>query len=505
MTLPAAIAARIEALGLDPTEPDIAARIRAQLDQLCVEQAARRALYERQKRSYPMATSVLWRAPVSPCDQRRSVVAAMTSPVVTVVLGGERSGKSQGLKELTMAQALGGDHPLVRAWGDHNELPIGRIPDGPAQVYAVSLTSNDSLRYHRPDFDTLVGDLPHTWRNRNGVGECRLEIQVPGYYRPAIIHFKSVDQGFRTFQGISLRWVWIDEEPTGDEGKQVYKQCRARVMDQDGRIGISMVPENGYTWIYDDLITAGKDRAVHVNLDALDNPHYASRERAELHYGGMDEEERAIKRFGLFRSRNGAIYPLWSPGDGERYGRGHVCEDFDIPPDWPRFVGVDFGLSNPTAVVWGAIGDDDTLYVYREYYQADGLLIGGYPAHASNVLDLMRRNDGLYEPIACGWGDPAAPDAIVDFANAGLALNRANNAHKAGYSAVNERLRIRADYRPRLKVFRSCVNTIREISSLVKDPKRIDVEQIKRNDHAADALRYLCAGLLEWYGIGLGL
>lgn len=504
MTLPAALAVRARELGFDPESGDLLSEVRARIDALCAEQTAALALYERQRKSYPMASSVLWRASGSPCDQRRSVIAAMKSPVVTAVLGGERSGKSQGLKELTLAMALGGDHPLVKAWRHHNELP-NLIPPGPAQTYAVALTSNDSLRYHRPDFDTLVGELPHVWRNRNGVGECKLEITVPGYERPAIIHFKSIDQKAKSFQGISLRWVWIDEEPEGDEGRAVYGQCRARVMDQDGRIGISMVPMNGYTWVYDDLVVKGQDRAVIIELDALDNPHFLSRERAELHYASMSEDERAIRRFGRFRSRDGAIYPLWSPGDGDRWGLGHVCEDFEVPPEWPRFVGADFGLSNPTAVVWGAVGDDDTLYIYREYYKPDGLLMGGYPAHAANVVGLMRDIEGRVEPISCGWGDPAAPDAIADFAMAGLALNRANNAHKAGYSAVNERLRLRGGNRPRLKVFRSCTNTIREVGGLVKDPKRIDVEQIKRNDHAADALRYLCTGLLEWYGIGIGL
>lgn len=504
MTLPAHLRSQITALGLDPNGPDLGAQLAAELARRCKEQSDRRALFERQRKSYPLATSVLWRAPSSSCDQRRSVIAAMRSPVVTVVLGGERSGKSQGLKELTLAMALGGDHPLVRAWRHHNELP-NIIPPGPEQVYAVALTSPDSLRYHRPDFDRLVGDLPHQWRNRHSAGECKLEITVPGYSRPAMIHFKSVDQKARSFQGISLRWVWIDEEPEGEDGKAVYEQCRARVMDQDGRIGISMVPMSGYTWVHDDLVAGGKDRAVHVNLDALDNPYFLSRERAERHYGSMSDDERAIRRFGHFRSRSGAIYPLWDVGDGSRWGTGHVCDDFEIPPDWPRFTGGDFGLSNPTAIVWGAVGDDDTLYVYREYYVANGLMLGGYPEHARAAVSMMRRPDGSFEPISSGWGDPSAPDALADFAVAGLAMNRANNAHKAGYSAVNERLRLRDGNRPRLKVFRSCTNTIREMGGLMKDPKRVDVEQIKRNDHAADALRYLCIGLLEWYGIGLGL
>lgn len=216
MTLSPALRSKLRAVGIDPDPTTL----RAELERRAAAQADRRAHFERIVRDYPLSCSVLWRANAASCDQRRAVVAAMRAPVVALVLGGERSGKSKGLKELTLAMALGGDHPLVRAWVALNELPY-TIPDGPAQVYAVALTSNDSRRYHRPDLKELIGAMPHKWHNFGGDGESRVEIRVPGYSKPAIIHFKSIDQGSKSFQGISLRWVWIDEEPEGSEGRAV--------------------------------------------------------------------------------------------------------------------------------------------------------------------------------------------------------------------------------------------------------------------------------------------
>lgn len=511
MTLPAALALQVQQLGIDPSGPDLLERVQAEIKRRCEEQAERRRLLERQLRAYPLAGGVLWRAPRSECDQRRSVVAAMSNKV-TVVLGGERSGKSLGLKHLTLAQAIGGDHPLVKAWGQTNDLPVNLIPPGPAEVYVVSLASGDSKNYHRPDFAQLVGDLPHHWHNQNGQGEAELTISVPGYSRNAIVHFKSVDQGPRSFQGISLRWVWMDEEPEGHKGEAVFKQCLARVMDQNGKVAISMVPLLGYTWVYTKLIQKRENGALPLYLDALDNPHFVSREAAESHYGGMEEKEREARRYGRFTSRSNVIYPQWKIGDGTRWGMGHTCEPFEIPPHWPRFRAGDFGLDNPTCVGWAALstdGDDDgTLYFYREYYRNGH----SYPWHAERARALecgqaidedgdILGEEGEQEPIETGWGDPSASEGREAFANAGVGMGLADNDLETGYSKVRDRLRLRSDDRPRLKVFTTCPKIIEEMGGLLRDPKRVDLVQVKKNDHAADMVRYMVCGVDEWNSI----
>lgn len=507
MTLSAAQSLALADLGYNPQEQGL-------LDRLVAEQAADLEWLEAVEQAYPLACSVLWRADAAPCDQRRSVAAVMRAPTVGLVLGGERSGKSRGLKELTLAMALGGDHPVTQAWLTTNDLPRDAIPDGPAEVYAVALTSSDSMRYHRPDFAALVGALPHQWHNQTGNGESRLVIAVPGYRRQGIIHFKSIDQKAKSFQGISIRWAWVDEEPEGHEGKAVYGQLRARVMDQSGRIGISMVPMNGYTWVHDDLIRKRQDDAVHVELDTLDNPHLP-KERAARHFSGMDEDEKAMRRYGRFRSRAGAVYPLWNVGDGLRDGMGHTCAPFAIPRDWTRFRGVDFGLTNPTAVVWGALGDDDTLYIYREYYIKEA---PSYPWHALRIRALelgqsIGDKDSDYaiqgdplpeeerETIEAGYADPSNPGAILDFANHDIYCGRADNDVKAGISAVGERLRLQGDQRPRIKVFTNCTNLIHEMGGYLRDPNKIDGAPLKRDDHCVDSLRYLIMGIKAWKGI----
>lgn len=441
------------------------------------------------ERQYPLASSVLWRAEAAECDQRRSVEAVMRAPTVGLVLGGERSGKSRGLKELTIAMALGGDHPMVAEWLRLNALPRDVIPDGPAEVYAVAQTSGDSLRYHRSDFDRLAPRIGKRWYNKNGKGEAELQLHVAGYEQPGKIWFKSVDQGARSMQGATLRWAWIDEEPLGHDGLEVYGQLRARVADQDGRVGISMVPMEGYTWVYDRLVQAREDGAVVLNLNTMDNPHLPKK-RFERHFEGMSDEERDQRQFGRFRSRTGTVYPKWNPSNGERFGTSHVCRPFDIPADWPIFRGGDFGLVNPTAIGWGALGDDGTIYLIREWYKGDN---DSY----DEVAAAVRTHDLSYKVLK-GWGDPAALEAREKFARHGMPMELANHDLGTGYDRMRDRMRLQGDNRPRLKVFSTCPYTIREVGGLMWDPHRVDRVQLKKDDHAADMLRYLVVGIDEW-------
>jgi hypothetical protein len=475
------------------------------LDELVAAQADDLEWLAQVEAQYPLALASLWTAPAARWDQRRSVLAAMTAPVVSLVLGGERAGKSRGLQQLTTAMALGGDHPAVRAWLAANDLPTHLIPDGPGRVYAVALTSTASLRYHRNIFDQLLG-TGKTWYNRNGKGEAWLQIDVPGHSRAGEIWFKSVDQGPDAMQGDSIRWAWIDEEPKGEQGQLVYAQLKARVMDQRGRVGISMVPMSGYTWVYDELVVKRKDSPTIVELDALDNP-FLPRDRAEAHYGAMDKDEAEMRRYGRFVSRMGAVYPTWDPTGSDRYGMGHVCDPFPVPPDAPIFRAADFGLADPTVMLWAFVDDDGTIYVFREYYQPDGI---SYRWHAEQCAHLEGRRvvDGEWsggEPVEAGWGDHL-PDALQAFAAVGLQMGHAENGKKdvnGGVDRVRDRLRLRSDHRPRLKVFSSCVNTIREMSGYVLDPQRRDEQPRKLHDHTCDTLRYLVGGIDDYFAVGI--
>jgi hypothetical protein len=215
--------------------------------------------------------------------------------------------------------------------------------------------------------------------------------------------------------------------------------------------------------------------------------------------------------------RRGLVYTRWSRGSGDRYGPGCTCAPFDIPADWPRFRGGDFGLSNPTSVVWGALGDDDTLYVYRVLY-ADHL-DGEYgdphreraPETYEEIGERVHQLEGAHKtekgiwrghthPIERSWGDPSAAQALKTWRRMDLPFSKATNDVAAGISKVHSRMRDLDDGRPRLKVFDDCMPLIHELESYRRDPKRRDGAPLKKDDHAVDALRYLVMGVERWLG-----
>jgi phage terminase large subunit-like protein len=59
----------------------------------------------------------------------------------------------------------------------------------------------------------------------------------------SILQFKSYDQGRKKFQGTSKEWIWLDEEPPRD----VYDECRTRIMDCGGRMVSTFTPLEGLT------------------------------------------------------------------------------------------------------------------------------------------------------------------------------------------------------------------------------------------------------------------
>lgn len=209
---------------------------------------------------YPLAAAALWVAEEQPYDQRRLVLAVVTN-ALTLVLGGNRSGKTFAILELLVAYALGGDHPAVRAWLEDNRLPLDLVPSGPGECYAVALSASASQKLHRREILPLLPDNA-VWYGFNGLDEARVEIPVTGYATTATIWFKSCRQGHESFKGGKPRFVAISEEPSDpDEGRLILAECMRGTSTSGGRMVLKMTPQNGYTWVRDASSATGSTAA----------------------------------------------------------------------------------------------------------------------------------------------------------------------------------------------------------------------------------------------------
>lgn len=119
------------------------------------------------------------------------------------------------------------------------------------------------------------------------------------------ISFKSCDQGREKFQGASLDFVWFDEEPP----KDVYDECRMRVVDRKGDIWGTMTPLKGLTWVYDEIyLNSSQDKEVwHEHIEWADNP-FLDPEEVDNLSRCMDEETLSSRRYGRFSEAEGMVY-----------------------------------------------------------------------------------------------------------------------------------------------------------------------------------------------------
>ena len=170
-----------------------------------------------------------------------------------------------------------------------------------------------------------------------------------------------------------------------------------------------------------------------------------------------------------------------------------------------RARGVDYGMTNPFCCLWGALLSDGLVVVYRELYernltpveQAQMILASEEPHE--RYLPLVAHLDpacwSQYANVKRNSGVP--PKSIAsDYAKVGVTVVRANNDRIGGVRLVHQGLRVRPDGAPRLLVYDTCPNLIRQLGSLPRSKTNPEDVNTAAEDHAYDALRYLLFGLL---------
>lgn len=203
----------------------------------------------------------------------------------------------------------------------------------------------------------------------------------------------------------------------------------------------------------------------------------------------------------------GQAFPEWDASV-------HVMDPFPIPESWPKWRGVDYGYAVPFCCLWMTRHPDGTFIVYRELYGAG--LTAGEQALQVRVLSMD-------EEYKASVGDPAmwasnregqkVKSVARQYKEMGVRLEKATNERLAGWERLHEYLSWDEGtdenpdgWPPRLVFFRVCVNSIRTIPLLVKDPDHPEDVDSDSEDHAADTIRYLLqkAGASQRVGAAFG-
>lgn len=218
--------------------------------------------------------------------------------------------------------------------------------------------------------------------------------------------------------------------------------------------------------------------------------------------GALDPAMRRALRHGDWDILEGVRYPQWRR-------QTHVITPDQMPlplVGYPRAVGVDYGMTAPFAALWGALLPDNLIVIYRELYQtgltpteqAEAIRDAEQPGERTRSRPLPVALDpacwarAATNPTAHGTnGPPPGSIAHAYRHTLGATVVKANNSRLAGWSLVDEHLRVRADGLPRLLVYDTCINLIRTLPALPRAKNNPEDVDTHTDDHIADALRYL--------------
>lgn len=164
-----------------------------------------------------------------------------------------------------------------------------------------------------------------------------------------------------------------------------------------------------------------------------------------------------------------------------------TCAPFVVPPEWSRYLGLDFGGVNTAAVYLAERPDDGQLFLYREYHD-------GSATAAGHVAALLEGEAGELQAFG---GAPGEQQWRDEFISAGL------HVYRPVVSDVEVGInRVYALFAAgRLTVFDTCGGVLDELAnySRVTDDGGEPLEAIadKSKYHRLDALRYVGSYLAD--------
>lgn len=197
---------------------------------------------------------------------------------------------------------------------------------------------------------------------------------------------------------------------------------------------------------------------------------------------------------------------IWAAAEGvifEEFDPSlHVIDPFDVPASWERIWAIDFGHTNPFVWQDWALDEDRRAYLVREIYMSGRLV----EDHARQIMELTKGSP-FPSAIVC---DHDAEDRATFERHTGMGTVAADKAVVPGIEAVQSRLKVAGDGRPRMFFFRDALVekdatltekklptcTVEEMPAYVWAPEPASADRkreqpVKKNDHGCDTTRYL--------------
>jgi hypothetical protein len=311
--------------------------------------------------------------------------------------------------------------------------------------------------------------------------------------------FLERDADVYRYQGQAYSWIGFDEIthlPT--EFGWNYLASRLRTTDPEITTYMRCTANPGgvgATWVKKRYIDPSEPNQSFIGDDNLsrkfiparleDNPFLAEDGRYEEMLKALPPTQRKQLLEGNWDVNEGAAFTEFDID-------AHVITPFELPISWERVKGIDYGYASESACVWGAVDPSDgTLIIYRELYQKN--LTGQDLGERITQMELSDPYavQGVLDTAAWARTGTTGPTVGESLVRAGHKLRRADKNRVQGKIQIHEYLKIQQSGRPRLQIFNTCPNLIRELQSIPLDKSNPEDVDTHAPDHAYDALRYL--------------
>lgn len=286
------------------------------------------------------------------------------------------------------------------------------------------------------------------------------------------------ESSYALIQGRTLAGVLLDEVVLMPQS--FVNQALARCSVDGARMWFSCNPGDPSHWFYQTwILRAEEHNTLYLRFAMTDNPSLS--EKTLERYRSMYPPGVFYDRYvlGKWVQAEGLIYPMWESAV------------IDAPPGHARrhVISIDYGTMNAFAALDCAEYDGEWI-VEREYYYS-----GRDKGVTKTDEEYAQALDAFIEPLQKPVRviiDPSAASFIALLQKRGhrYKVTRADNDVLDGIRETATALQT-----GKVKVCRACRNWINEAQSYVWDESAGEDRPVKENDHAQDALRYLCKTL----------
>ncbi|MBI5035582.1 MAG: terminase [Chloroflexi bacterium] len=306
-------------------------------------------------------------------------------------------------------------------------------------------------------------------------------------------------QSLSGLESATVKAMWLDEAGQDEFSVDAWKALRRRGTIHKARVLITTTLYN-LGWLKQQIIDPAEktgtkivERDAHggeievthnatedidlVQFDSIINPQFDYSEY-ELARRTMPDDEFLMFYRGRVAQLRSLIYDIFRRKE-------NTCTRFPIPPEWKRYLGLDFGGVNTAGVYLAEEPETKKLYAYREY------LAGGKSAK-EHATDMLAGEPG--KPRAYG-GASSEGQWRTEFASGGLPIRQPE--------VSDVEIEIRRTYAQvkteQLIVFDDLTGTLDQLGRYRRKRDKagnITDEIENKNDfHYLDALRYIVSSI----------